>query len=775
MSYNQKRTLDDFDGTSETDVDARGVMTRSRSQKQPTPYGVPPTARALKQPSGLPTYEDTSRVQNYETLAPNYAPARAYEQPHPAPTTAWSAQQYDLNPMRSPQPAYDELAPPPVPSKPWNSQEYATKRKKYEDLPPKPTYDTLAPNYVPVRAYEQPHPAPSTPWSGQKYDLNSGGCLPQPRYETVSRTPSPRHSPIPWDEAQYTFNPQGRHTPPLSSDDYIQIATTVNDMELFRLRQDGVVSNPLHPQGNDEEVIAVSPLSVPVQPKSLTPTYFQRFKSFVWSTTQRRIATLVITSLVIGGIIGTYFGISNSSTSASTTPSPDTRNCTYPEGVNTTFTQLQETLSAGNSSLSIPGLDPAMCTLISTVVNNTVTALKLGGYNCWQNVQSALMPLVSSALALNMESIQQIITSVQQYCFASSTTPAISSSSTTMSVVHTSTSPANTFTSTTTTPISHTSTIVTSSTSITQSGTTTVMTSLATPSTMTSTITSTTSSTLQVSTTSLVTSSTGTTTTLAPSTSLSISAGSTTITTLEPASMSSVLISSTGSTTLQTSTTSLTPVTTTVSSSTQTTTSISSSAPTVNTTTQPTSTALSTRTTTSPPNTLTTFTTTPTTNAPTTITTTTTTTGAGTTAITTSTPAPTTVTTTITSTSPTTLRATTTSLVTTNTGTTTTLAPSTTTTFPAGTTTITTVAPTTTSTVFVSSSTSTTTTTSTLVPTTTTTTVASTTSASSSVTSTLPCCNLIGCLPSPVVNCTCSSYWPPASHKCSMFGSCALC
>ena len=47
----------------------------------------------------------------------------------------------------------------------------------------------------------------------------------------------------------------------------------------------------------------------------------------------------------------------------------------------------------------------------------------MGGYHCWQNVQSALMPLVSSAVALNMDSIQQIIISVQQYCFASHTIP----------------------------------------------------------------------------------------------------------------------------------------------------------------------------------------------------------------------------------------------------------------------------------------------------------------------------------------------------------------
>ena len=534
MSYPPKRTLNEFDGTAETNVDT-----------------VPPKK------------------------------------------TAWLEHQYDVNAVRSPQPQYDELSPPPVPPMPWDSQVYATQPTKYEGLPPKPTYDTLAPNYAPARAYEQPHPAPSTPWSAQQYDLNSSGRLPQPRYETVSppSTPShsPRHSPTPWNEAQYTLNPQGHHTPPISSDDYIQIATTVNEMELFRLRQDGIVSNPIY-QGNPAQFIEMTSSSV--QPKPPAQSYFQRFKSFVWSNAQRRIATLVITRLIIGGIIGAYFGISSSSTSASTTPSPDTRNCTYPEGVNATFTQLQETLNVGNSSLSIPRLDPATCSLISMVVNNTVSALKMGGYNCWQSVQSALMPLASSALALNMDSIQQIITSVKQYCFSSSTSS--STSSTAMTTSAPITSPANTVTTFTTTPTTSAPTTITTTTTTSGAGTTAITTSVApsttsTPTTttastttVTTTITSTSPTTLRATTTSLVTTSIGTTTTLAPSTitststvlaptatTITVPPGTTTVTTLAPTTTTTVFVSSSTSSTIQTSTTAVlisTTKTTTLSS-----------------------------------------------------------------------------------------------------------------------------------------------------------------------------------------------------------------
>ena len=166
---------------------------------------------------------------------------------------------------------------------------------------------------------------------------------------------------------------------------------------------------------------APPPRCAPVPPTSRTPTapvhssrnYFQRFKDAVCR--HPYITIMGITSLIVGGI---YFRLSNANTSDPTASDP----CTYPKGINNKFTQLQETLGAENSGLSIPGLDPATCSLISMVINNTVNALKIGGYNCWQNVQSALMPLVSSAVALNMDSIQQIITSLQQYCFSSTAT-----------------------------------------------------------------------------------------------------------------------------------------------------------------------------------------------------------------------------------------------------------------------------------------------------------------------------------------------------------------
>jgi hypothetical protein len=207
MSYNQQKTLNGFDGVTETNVDD-----------------------ALEQRPILPPKK-----------------------------TAWSEHQYDVNAVRSPQPQYDELSPPPVPAKPWNSQEYATPPTQYEDLPPKPTYNTIIQNYVPARAYEEAHPAPT-----------------------------------------------------ISPDDYIQIATTVFETEAERERKlfqetNGINTNPLHSTGDHIKIGRVS--SVPAKP-IYSPSYFQRFKTFVWSNAQRRIATVVITSLVIGGIIGAYLGIS---------------------------------------------------------------------------------------------------------------------------------------------------------------------------------------------------------------------------------------------------------------------------------------------------------------------------------------------------------------------------------------------------------------------------------------------------------------------------------
>ena len=396
------------------------------------------------------------------------------------------------------------------------------------DAPIQP-YDTLGP------AYEEPQ---------QLYHTG------QPRWESTAR-------PIlkAWSPQQYEIARPNK----TGHDEIIAITRR---METIRLE-------------NPNPVIEMS-TSAQAQSKPLTQSYFQRFKTFVWDNAQRRIATVVITSLIIGGIIGAYFGLSSSSSSStSTTPSPDTRNCTYPEGVNSTFTQLQETLAIGNSSLSIPGLDPAICSLISMVINNTVNALKMGGYNCWQNVQSALMPLASSALALNMDSIQQIITSVKQYCFASSSTPVSMTSSAPI------TSPPNTLTTFTTTPTTSTPTTITTTTS--GAGTTAITTSNTTlSSTVTSTVTSTTPVTLQTTMTSLVTTSTGKTTTLASSTTTTVPAGTTTITTLAPTSSSTVFVSSSTSSTIQTSITTTTPttttaLTTTTVSTTQSTTSISSS------------------------------------------------------------------------------------------------------------------------------------------------------------------------------------------------------
>ena len=441
---------------------------------------------------------------------------------------------------------------------------------------PIPSYDTLTP------AYETPRP------------LYHTGQL---RWESTQR---PRINTA-WSTDNYDIiQPTGT--------EYDEIIGITRRMHAASLSQ------------NYDSIVAITTLGQ-AQPTLRTPSYFQRFKTFVWNNAQRRVATVVITGLVIGGIIGAYLGLSSSG-SAHSSQHSDNHNCTYPEGVNATFNQLQETFSAQNSSLTIPGLDPATCSLISTVINNTVHALKVGGYACWQNVQSALMPLASSAIALNMDSIQQIITAVQQYCFASSSMQATQTSSVTSSASSTSstamtsstpvTSPANTLTTFTTTPMTNAPTTITTTTTTSEAGTTAITTSVApsttststttttTPTTtVTSTVSSTSPTTLQTTTTSLINSSDGTTMTLVPSTTTTVPAGTTTITTVSPTSSSTVFVSSSVSTTVTTSTMTTTPLKTTTLSAAQTTTTLSASTSAVSTNTTTTSAAPTTTNTTS--------------------------------------------------------------------------------------------------------------------------------------------------------------------------------
>ena len=381
---------------------------------------------------------------------------------------------------------------------------------------------------------------------------------PQQKYEQAWS--SQLSTPLPdWQEQHYAINAQqhAAHTtvkeydlldpnsskplgfssydiaPVQASAHYDEIIATLEQMEQQRA---GMLANPIY-AGNTPQ--SVQPFQ-PTQPQPLhsQPSYFQRAKNFLWRNTQRRVTTIIITTLIIGGIIGAYLGITSSGSSS--------KNCTYPEGVNQKFTELQTTLTAGSTGLTIPGLDPATCSLISSVINNTVNALKIGGYMCWQNVQSALMPLASSALALNMDSIAQIITAVKQYCFPSS------ASSTGLTASTPITSPANTFTTFKTTPTTSAPTTITTTTS--GAGTTAMTTTTPIPSTVISTITSTSPTMIQTTTTSLVTTSTGTTTTLVPSTTTTVPAGTTTVTTLAPTTTTTVFASSSTSTTITTTT-----------------------------------------------------------------------------------------------------------------------------------------------------------------------------------------------------------------------------
>ena len=472
----------------------------------------------------------------------------------------------DVDDPRSRQPTAWE---PPIPTKANSSygappaispiQNKPSALATYGDNAQKP-YDLLAQqNYE--QAWSSQSSAPLPDWQEQHYAINAQQ---HPAHTTVK---------------EYDLL-EPNSSKPLGFSSY-DIASAQNDIEHDRViatlnqmeqqRKDGMFANPIF-VGNPPQVIeGFQPMSV--QSKTPNPSYFQRAKHFVWSNTQRRVTTLIITTLIIGGIIGAYLGTKDSNSS-----NQNPRNCTYPEGVNQKFTELQSTLTAGSTGLTIPGLDPATCSLISSVINNTVSALKMGGYACWQNVQSALAPLATSALALNMASIAQIITALKQYCFPPATTqsmssPVHSSVPTAMSSSVPVTSPPNTFTTFKTIPTTSTPTTTTVTTTTTAPGTTAITTSTSTPTTtVTSTVTSTSTTAIQTTTTSLVTTSTGTTTTLAPSTITTLPPGTTTVTTLVPTTTATLFVSSSTSTTIQTTTTTTKPTTTTTLSTTPTTT-----------------------------------------------------------------------------------------------------------------------------------------------------------------------------------------------------------
>ena len=454
----------------------------------------------------------------------------------------------DVDDPRSRQPTAWE---PPIPTKANSSygappaispiQNKPSALATYGDNTQKP-YDLLAQqNYE--QAWSSQSSAQLPDWQEQHYDIRTSAHATVDEYQMPAADASE-----PWSFSSYDI------APAQADIEYDKIIATLEQMEQQRA---GMLANPIY-AGNTLQAVQSSQPTQP-QPLHSQPSYFQRAKNFLWRNTQRRVTTIIITTLIIGGIIGAYFGTKGSNSS-----NQNPRNCTYPEGVNQKFTELQATLTTGSTGLSIPGLDPATCSLISSVINNTVSALKMGGYACWQNVQSALMPLASSALALNMDNIGQIINAVKQYCFSSTT------SSTAVTSLTPITSPANTFTTFKTTPMTSTPTTMTTTTS--GASTTAVTTTTPAPSTVTTTITSTSPTTIQTTATSLVTTSTGTTTTLAPSTTTTISAGTTTVTTLAPTTSTTLFVATSTPSTIQTTTSTTTPTTTTTTSTTTTTT-----------------------------------------------------------------------------------------------------------------------------------------------------------------------------------------------------------
>ena len=422
-------------------------------------------------------------------------------------------------------PIYSGNSETDVDNSPIPEYDTVTKTLAYET--PQPLYHTGQPRW------EEQRPRTNTYWLEQDYDFAP---------------------PIPSRPPKSQERPYDRITPDLSAHDIVPIT---HRMETMRLAPPPVLA------GSYDQVIAVS--SEYARPIALTPTCFKLIQTFVWGNVQRRITTVVNTSLIISGIIGAYFGISSTGSNASTTPNPDAHNCTYPEGVNATFAELQETLTTGNDSLRILGLDQATCSLINMVINDTVSALKTGGYNCWQNVQSALMPLTSSAVALSMDNIAQIITAVKQYCFPTSSTALISSmpiTTTTSNILSTATTTTSNAFSAVTTSISNffsslTSTLSPSTTSPTVNST--------------SAVNSTTSTTQATTTPTPLSSPTATITNRINSTASTLASATSTTATIASTAASSLwtsfttLFSSTSTNTTTTTTTSSTASTTTPS------------------------------------------------------------------------------------------------------------------------------------------------------------------------------------------------------------------